>query len=168
MRSPNLSLRSAGSFSLLCVSLAVVGCGGEAPTPGIWQYDELATASNTCNYEGVESNGNGGFRLVDEGDGAYRVDPADGSDPFECTLDGDELSCPKRAAQTLSIAGVDATLSIKVTATATVEAADAMSGTQNGTVTCSGSDCDAAAASVGASFPCTFELDFVATLEQAE
>jgi hypothetical protein len=113
------------------------------------------------------SNGNGTFRLVADG-GSYRVEPGDGSAPFHCTLSGDELDCPDRAAEEQSLSGLDATLVIHVVATATVESESEMSGEQRGTVTCKGSGCSAAAAAVGASLPCEFSVDFSAELEEAE
>ena len=154
---------SAAGF-VVSASLALVACGGEdvAPSPGAWSYSEFHASKNTCNYDGVISNGDGAFALTAKGGAAYEISTADGTAPFACTLDGDTLSCPDRA-KTTSQLSANATLGIAVDAEANVDDADHMTGTQNGTVTCEGSDCAAAAALVGATLPCEFSVDFTAT-----
>lgn len=156
------ALRTTAPIAILSGALA--GCGTE-PTPGTWDYHETSVGKNTCNYDGVVSNGGGNFELAADGDG-YTIEPGDGTAPFKCTLSGDELDCPERAAVEQAISGLDAKLVIKATATMTVEDATRLVGTQRGTVTCEGSGCTAAAAAVGASLPCQFEVDFEADLEE--
>ena len=160
------SLRNAlfSTASLAILTGALVGCGNE-PTPGRWDYHETSVGKNTCNYDGVVSNGGGYFQLVADGDG-YTIEPGDGTAAFSCTLDGDELDCPDRAAVEQELSGLDAKLVIKVTANVTVENSARMVGTQHGTVSCEGSGCGAAAASVGASLPCEFEVDFEAEFDE--
>ncbi len=160
--------RRAAGLVLACVfSLAGLGCPGTEPTPGVWSYDETGASMNSCNYDGVVSNGGGSFRLVAEGDG-YRIQPEDGSAPFTCSLSGDELDCPDRAAVEEELSGLDAKLVIHVVASATVDSDSELSGTQTGSVTCVGEDCAAVAATVGASLPCDFSVDFRARLLRAE
>ncbi len=152
---------------VLSFTALLAGCGSD-PTPGVWTYAETTVGRNTCNYDGVVSNGGGDFRLVADADGGYTIEPGDGTAPFKCTLSGDELECPDRAAVEQDLGGLDAKLIIHVVARMTVDSASEMTGTQEGTVTCEGSGCGAAAASVGASLPCEFSVDFSAELASGE
>ena len=64
------SLRNAlfSTASLAILTGALAGCGNE-PTPGRWDYHETSVGKNTCNYDGVVSNGGGYFQLEADGDG---------------------------------------------------------------------------------------------------
>ncbi len=160
-------LRSRSVLSLCSLLALAAGCAGVEPTPGVWEYDETGVSTNTCNYDDVISNGGGLFELIADGDG-YMIQPNDGTPPFRCTLEGDALDCPDRAAVEQPIAGLDATLVIAVVARATVESESELSGTQTGEVSCVGSGCATAAAAVGAQLPCQFAVDFQARLQSAD
>ena len=150
-----------------CLLSAAVGCSS-APTPGAWSYRDFGAAQNSCNSDDVVDNGDGGFRLRDLGADAYRVEPNDGSAPFECTLDGSDLDCPNRANETVQVGGFDAELVVHVVAKATVVDSETMEGTQDGDVTCQGTACGTLAAVAGTSFPCAFSVDFTAELVTPE
>ena len=142
------------------VTVTLIGCGGEAPTPGTWSYgDYEPTSNNTCTGDLVDAN-NGTFTL--EADGSdYVVTPNDGGGDFACTLDGDQLTCTRSMA--IAVAGSNAVIRGDETAVASTTA-DTMEGTRSASVTCEGSDC-AMASQVGLTFPCELEIDFTAELE---
>lgn len=147
--------------------LLTTACGG-GPTPGVWRYDEYGAAENTCNSSEVDLDQSGDFRVFEVEGSEFKVDPLDGTDIFDCDLDGDDFDCPDRHAETIPVDGVDATLDVQVRATGTFESSEAASGTQVGTVTCSGSGCAAVAAYANTSFPCRVSVDFEASLDEAE
>lgn len=148
---------------LSTISFGLFACGSDvAPTPGAWSYSDFKASKNTCNYDGVISNGDGNFVIAAKGGHEYEIRPSDGSSTFTCTLSGGSLSCPNRGTTSTKLTD-DATLTIQVSADADLDDADHMSGTQSGTVNCEGSGCAAAAASVGASLPCEFSVDFTAS-----
>jgi hypothetical protein len=149
------------------LSLVTAACSS-APTPGAWSYREFGASRNTCNSDQVIDNGGGGFRLKDLGGGAYQVQPNDNSSPFSCTLDGDAMSCPDRANETVPVTGFSAELVVDVQAEATVLDSESMEGTQDGTVTCTGTGCATVASAAGMSFPCNFSVNFTADLVAAD
>lgn len=155
-----MSSRIALLGFIALVSIAGIGCGGSAPTPGEWEYSDYSpTSNNTCTGEIVEAV-DGVFTLEADGDG-YIVKPGDGGGDFACTLDGDELTCTRSMA--ISVAGSNATIHGEETAVASTTS-DTMSGTRSASVTCEGSDC-ALASQVGLTFPCELEVDFTAELQ---
>ena len=90
------------------------------------------------------------------------VIPNDGTDPFECELDGADFSCPDRATEEAVIdASYDAVLVGQAMAEGTFSDPENAIGTQSAVVDCEGADCDLVEAATGASFPCNFEVDFV-------
>lgn len=148
---------------LVALLFVLVGCG-VVPQDGVWGYGEYKASKNNCNGD-IVSNGNGNFKLVSKGGGKYTISAEDGSNPFECTLSGNKLSCPERAVATQSLGGTE--IKVVVTATATLESPTTMSGTQDGTATCTGSGCTLASTTLGISFPCDFSVSFSAIWKSA-
>ena len=149
-------------FALLLFAMAALACGIQ-PQSGTWKYSEYTASTNTCNSKEIISNGDGTFKLTNKGDGTFQVEPNDGTDPFPCNVTGTSFNCPERAAQEVSVRG--ATAKAKVIVTGTFASATSASGTQKGTVTCTGANCDAAAKLLGITFPCTFNVKFTAVLK---
>jgi hypothetical protein len=137
--------------------------GGDAdPRSGSWGYAEYAPNRNDCNLDPSYGNGGGRFALDNHGDGSFTVVPSDGTDPFDCTLDGASFACPDRATEAEQLDGdYDATLIGHAVADGVFATDESGSGTQTATISCAGSDCALAEAALGVDFPCTLEVDFV-------
>jgi hypothetical protein len=105
----------------------------------------------------------GRFTVSNNGDGTLTIDPDDGSDPFECDLDGSDFDCPERFQGEDDLAGYDATLITHASARGTFASSTSASGTQHGRVECEGGDCSALASAVGAMLPCEFTEEFTAS-----
>jgi hypothetical protein len=148
----------------IAIGIALGGCEeGSEPESGTWNFVAGEQTQNTCNYDGVGGVA-GDFLLDNNGDGTLTIDPQDGSDPFECTLDGDDFDCAERFQGETDITGYDATLVTHASAQGTFGSSTSASGSQSGRVACEGSDCGALASLVGATLPCDFTERFTASL----
>jgi hypothetical protein len=153
----------------LAVAFSTVACGdggdgGDVdPAPGTWTYAEYAASTNTCKIDQIVTNGRGDFKLQNNGDGTLTIDPQDGTKSFTCTLSGSSLTCPERAAADTTTQGI--TAKAKVTVTGTFSDDKSFSGTQNGSVTCTGAACATVTGLLGITFPCTFTVSFKATFK---
>ena len=140
------------------------GDGGAAvePRTGVWDYSEYDPVVNDCDIPNDYGNGGGGFGLINDGGGTFRVLPNDSTDPFDCNLDGADFDCPDRATEEAVIdQGLDALLVGQATAEGTFSDPENATGSQTAVVDCEGADCAAIEAATGADFPCTFTVDFV-------
>jgi hypothetical protein len=139
--------------------------GGAAPKAGTWNYVETGVPTNSCTFLDPPSNGWGNFVLADNGGGSYTVTAADDSEPFPCTLAGSTMTCPERVdlEEDYSSMGLEALAQSLVSVDATVVSSTMMTGTQKGTVTCTGKDCGLAEIALGTTLPCSFEIKFDAT-----
>jgi hypothetical protein len=138
--------------------------GGTAvePRTGAWDYSEYQPSVNDCDIPDDYGNGGGGFGLINDGGGTFRVLPNDSTDPFDCNLDGADFDCPDRATEEAVIdPGLDALLVGQATAEGTFSDPENASGSQTAIVDCQGADCAAVEAATGADFPCTFTVNFV-------
>jgi hypothetical protein len=144
------------------LAIALAGCeeGGD-PKSGNWNFVAGAQTQNTCNYDGV--GGQYGDFTLDNNGGSLTIDPQDGSDPFECDLDGNDFDCPERFQGEQDVATYDATLIIHASARGSFDSNTTAAGTQHGSVTCEGGDCGALANLVGATVPCEFTEEFTAS-----
>lgn len=138
------------------------GSGAVEPRTGVWDYSEYAPARNDCGLPSTYGNGGGGFGLVNHGDGTFTVIPNDGTDPFDCALDGADFSCPDRATEEAPVEqGLDATLVGQASAEGTFSNPENGAGTQTARIECEGGDCGVVEAATGVDFPCTLEVAFV-------
>ncbi len=138
--------------------------GGAAiePRSGAWDYSDYVPSVNDCDIPGDYGNGGGGFGLVNDGGGTFRVLPNDGTDPFDCNLDGADFDCPDRATEEAVVdPGLDALLVGQATAEGTFSDPENATGSQTAIVDCEGADCAVVEAATGADFPCTFTVNFV-------
>ncbi len=138
--------------------------GGAAvePRSGVWDNSDYDPSVNDCDIPGDYGNGGGGFGLVNEGGGTFRVFPNDGTDLFDCFLDGADFDCPDRATEEAPIdQGLDAILVGQATAEGTFSDPENATGSQTAIVDCEGADCAVVEAATGADFPCTFTVEFV-------
>jgi len=157
---------------LFLVCLALAGCsnggGNETPptdsnttptvTPktGAWEYNEVTPVSSTC-PQSISQAGTGAFGITTSSTAGFHVVPNDGTAAFDCTLNGSAFNCPDRAAAMNDLRPqIDAVLTARAVANGTFSTATAASGSQEATVTCTGTQCNA----TGASFPCTFKVNF--------
>lgn len=137
------------------------GPGAVDPRSGAWDYSEYTPISNDCDIPDDYGDGGGGFGLVASGDG-FRVLPDDGTDPFDCELDGADFVCPDRATERAEIdPAYDAVLVGQASAEGTFSGDENASGRQTAVIDCDGDDCALLEQVTGAEFPCTFEVDFV-------
>jgi hypothetical protein len=131
------------------------------PRSGIWHYDEYDFgAGGDCGDLASQVNADGDFGLEDHGDGTFTITPVDGTDPFDCTLDGDDFHCPERAAASYTEPGLDARLDGLASADGTFSDEENATGQQQVEITCEGSQCGVVELAAGVDFPCTFVADF--------
>jgi hypothetical protein len=160
---------------LLLVCLVLAGCsngdGDDMPGPGpdasptndpvtpktgAWEYNEVTPVSSTC-PQSISQGGTGNFGITSSSTAGFHVVPNDGTAPFDCNLTGKAFNCPDRAAAMQDLRPqIDAVLTARAVADGTFSAATAASGSQQATVTCAGTQCNA----TGAQFPCTFKVNF--------
>jgi hypothetical protein len=126
-----------------------------SPRAGAWTYGEVTPVSTTCNATTPRGQ-NGDFGVDQVVAASFRIVPGDGTAPFTCTSNGAEFSCPNRASFFMDYRpGVDAAITIRVTATGTFSDSSHATGRQNATVECTGTQC-----SVLGPLPCNFAVDF--------
>lgn len=133
--------------------------GGSAIEEGAWEYSE-SEATVDCGAAPAPTNGFGDFGVSGSSSDGFTVNPNDGTDSFDCDLDGSGFLCPDRLVDSASQDGFDAQLEAYVEVVGTVLSSTSVEGEQQGRLECTGSDCGAAAAFFGATFPCTFSIDF--------
>jgi hypothetical protein len=132
------------------------------PRTGVWDYTEYEPNTNDCGLPASYGNGGGGFGLVNNGDDGFTVVPNDGTDSFDCIVDGADFDCPERATEEETVdPQYDATLIGQAEASGTFSDPENGSGTQTAVVECEGSDCALVELATGVDFPCTFSIDFV-------
>ncbi|MBN2496471.1 MAG: hypothetical protein JXR96_17895 [Deltaproteobacteria bacterium] len=147
-----------------CDNGQCVGGADADPASGLWEYDEYAASTNNCNSDDLISNGDGTFQLDNHGDGTFTITPSDGTDPFDCTIDGSSFTCPERAMVEYDLHddGYDALITAVAVVTGTFSDDTHASGQQAATADCTGTACALAEAYLQTTFPCTFTIDFSA------
>jgi hypothetical protein len=129
------------------------------PKVGGWHYADVTPISNTCSSP---QDGNAGDFAIDAATAtAFHVVPGDATDPFSCSLAGAAFDCPDRYNEQDDLRpSIDAVLTVHATAEGTFSSSIRGTGTQEATITCTGTACSA----IG-SFPCQFNVSFtIATL----
>lgn len=148
------------------LAMTAIGCGIE-PESGTWSYDDQ-TPQGCGNGAQYLRDGDGMFALRNNGDGSFTVDPQDGGEIFDCTLDGSDYDCPERLSRTYDLEDLgvgEGTASLRVSVRGEFEASDQATGTQTGRLECSGAGCALAASQLGTTFPCNVSVDFTASAE---
>jgi len=137
--------------------------GAAGPEEGPWVYIDQGATENDCTFLENPSQGAGDFVVENPGDGTFRIIPGDDTDPFECELsDGGNFECDERYAESITQAGVDASLDVLISADGTTTSNE-MDGVQRGRIVCEGAACGAAEALLKTTLPCTFVVPFTAT-----
>lgn len=152
--------------SLLAL-LALAACGPDdiEPKSGQWTYDGSMLATNTCDAD-PPTDATGNFTVTVTGDGKFTVKVPDFDDPFECTYDGDEYSCPERlAGSNKPVETVDATLFYDVGIKGTLVSDTEVTGTQTVNLRCEGASCQLAADFVMVTLPCSYSYTFTASAQ---
>jgi len=90
------------------------GGSAEAPTPGVWLYDETGETSNGCEFLDDPSNGWGDFG-VEAIDGGFRIFPGDDSEPFDCSSGGGSFLCPERLQDEVDAGGTALEVFVTIT-----------------------------------------------------
>lgn len=138
------------------------GAGDVEPRSGVWDYSDYNANQNDCNVPEDYGNGGGGFGLVNNGGGSFTVIPNDGTEAFDCSLDGADFDCPDRATEEAVVdADYDAVLIGQAVAEGTFSDSENATGSQTAEIDCEGADCGLLEAATGASFPCTLSVDYV-------
>lgn len=156
-------------FLALCIVPFTSSCGGPGggevrPKSGTWGIAFSAPSVNTCGTEVDITSGD--FRVTDNGDGTFTVDPQDGNAPFDCTIDGDSFECPERVHATLSQSGIDAVVTVKIREEGTFSSSTEATGVRSGSAVCVGSACSTVEQVFKVTFPCEAEAEFVASHKQ--
>lgn len=141
-----------------CQNGACVGGGNTMPKAGVWSYSQFQYGTNTCKLEAL-GTGQGGFGISNVADPTFHVIPGDNSQEFDCTVSGSSYTC-HRGEVTQTVPNYDVTLHGAVDVSGTFTDTEHTSGTQNGTVTCTGTQCTAAAAYLQISFPCSVVVNY--------
>ena len=131
--------------------------GGAVPRAGLWGYTEVTPVSSNCPQAATRGE-DGNFVIDQLVATSFRIVPADGTDPFTCSLASNGgFDCPDRLAETIDERpSADAVFTIRATAQGTFLSSTLGKGGQDAVVTCAGGDC----ALTGATFPCQFSVDF--------
>lgn len=130
------------------------------PLIGVWTYDQQGIRNNTCgSYAATDDDAP--FRVIASADGRFEIEQNDPGN-FDCTITGGAFVCPSRIYNEFPIDNTDAVLIFNVRIDGTIESERRLSGTQTVDVTCTGVSCAAAPAVLGVSFPCAWEVPFVA------
>ena len=164
MRTP-LTLTFACAVSLT-VACADGGGSDIEPRSGTWDFSGSAPTDDTCGYPDLYTDPPGNFVLENNGDGTFTVTA--GENVFDCTLDGDNFSCPERLYGENDVgaaAGLDAVVHYTVSVSGSFSSDSAMSGRQAFEIVCEGADCATVEAAVGVMTPCGWAQDFTASIE---
>jgi len=123
------------------------------PHAGEWHYAEVSPISSNC---AVGDDGTvGNFVIASPSAAGFTVIDGE-SDPFNCALSQNSFNCPNRAWYTEDLRpDIDAVLTAHATAQGTFSSATRATGTQEATVTCTGSAC-----SLAGTWPCGFKVSF--------
>jgi hypothetical protein len=152
------------ALSALSLSLAPAACSRIDPVSGTWVYVNGQTLTNTCGDEGEPSSGN--FTVINNDNGTLTIEPEDGSQAFNCTLDGAELDCPDRLQEKIENDAVDAVITVNVRADGVFESDTYVTGTQTLTAACAGSQCALAESLLAISFPCAATVSYTASFKE--
>ncbi|MFO7567019.1 MAG: hypothetical protein R6X02_30525 [Enhygromyxa sp.] len=166
MRSPTLMLACAATLTLACGDGGGGGGSDIEPRSGTWNFMGSDPVDDTCNYEDLYTDPPGQFDLTHNGDGTFTVD--DGTNVFDCDLDGATFSCPERAAGENDVGAafnIDAVVTFSVSVTGSFSSDTQMSGRQLMTVVCEGADCGTVEDVVGVTTPCGWAQDFTASAQ---
>jgi hypothetical protein len=123
------------------------------PQEGTWHYADVTPISSNCaaGDDGIAGN----FAIASPSAAGFTVIDGD-TDPFNCALSGGSFNCPNRAWYTEDLRPqYDAVLVAHATAQGTFSSATRATGTQEATVTCTGSAC-----ALAGSWPCNFKVSF--------
>jgi hypothetical protein len=148
------------------VLLVPLACGGADvdPKSGTWTYDGSEPQTNTCGDIELPYDTVGNFTLKVEADGSLTIDDATFPDPFTCSRDGDEFSCPERAQGELTQGDIDAKILYHASVSGTIESATELSGTQVVKIDCEGASCDLLADYFQVEMvPCSYSFTFTAS-----
>jgi hypothetical protein len=147
---------------LALLPVLLLACSEDAvePRSGTWNYGGSKIASNSCGNDALPTDASGPFKLTVTGDGAFTVVDEDFDATFECTHDGDEFSCPNRAAGMYKVDFIDATLFYEVSTSGTLRSETELSGTMIVKARCEGASCDIAAEQAGYTLPCEYSYTY--------
>jgi hypothetical protein len=147
---------------LALLPVLLLACSEDAvePRSGTWNYGGSKIASNSCGNDALPTDASGPFKLTVTGDGAFTINDGDFETAFECTYDGDEFSCPNRAAGMYKVDFIDATLFYEVSVSGTIVNASELTGTQVVKARCEGASCMLAADQTGYTLPCEYSFTF--------
>ena len=134
------------------------GSGGGSlvePKLGTWDYSQVRLITTTCS-QNVNNGEAGNFAIDAATTASFHVLPNDGNPDFTCSLSSGNFACPDRIAQVYDYRpSFDAVVTIHVSAQGMFSSSTAGTGSQDATVDCSGTACDAYGP-----FPCDFTQDF--------
>lgn len=147
---------------------ALAGCDQDVePREGVWLFDNGDTVSDSCRVSQLRPS-EGEFEVTRASDGQLIVDPQDGTEPFQCRVDGSSFDCPERFAEELEVGSFDASVEVYARAEGAFDDERSATGRQDLRVECTGPDCDSLAASLGTSVPCELSVEFEADFVRGE
>lgn len=139
-------------------SLFAAACHGSDvdPKSGTWDFVEGEELENSCGS--MLDLASEEFELTANNDGTFTIDTPEVQGPFPCEIDGDEFECPDRLLR-LSI-GLDARIEVRSRDVGVFMSTTSASGVRSADVTCSGTQCQQAAAILGGTVPCARAIAF--------
>ncbi len=144
----------------------LLGCGDDGaaiePASGTWGYLEGDIFDDTCHYGDPTTSPMGTFQLVNNRDGTMTITPP-GEPSFACTLSAASFTCPDRADSVTPVPTMDASVHLHVSAYGTFSSPTAAAGHQRVDATCAGTQCAAAGALAGVTFPCGFSVRYTSS-----
>lgn len=162
-------------FHVVVLAATLVGCGSFAPTTGTWMTGNPTVVSNTCSTGGDTGGDTGGpqaetFNITDNGDGTFTITSASSDTgsmdlTLTCTLDGKSFTCTPFTQDNPVGYGMDATITIAITATGDFSDESTMSMTQTMDMTCAGADCGTIETMGNLTLPCQAVATADATLQ---
>src|SRR5215475_8767664 len=113
--------------------------GSVVPQGGVWHYDEVTPVSNTCGSN-ITQFEDGNFVIDQASLAGFRIVPADGTAPFQCSLSGTGFDCPNRADRVEDLRpSVDAVVTVHATANGNFQSSTHGTGQQHANLSCGGS-----------------------------
>ncbi|MFH1435709.1 MAG: hypothetical protein ABIJ56_08345 [Pseudomonadota bacterium] len=148
----------------LCLVFAAA-CGDDAasvnPMSGMWIFVGGDIFNDSCNYTDSPVDPDGEFSVTNNGNNTLTIDTG-GDEMFQCTLSGANFNCPERKEVDIEIPLVDAVFHVNVSAEGSFQSDTSASGHETANITCTGADCEAAAATAGITIPCSYSQYFAA------
>jgi hypothetical protein len=157
---------------MACTDKSTTDSGGDdtggasssfAAEEGIWTLAPASVVLDECDIgANLASNSEEIFAVEATATGVDLI--FDGSDPWECTQSGNDLTCPEQISVTdWTVEGFDAVVSFSLALGGSLTSNTSMDMTLSGSYSCEGAECLPVAEAEGLTVPCTTTASSTAT-----